>query len=109
MANTPQEATNSIPCNNSTFGDLVIDTPKTCYVQCDPGARFGDIPMTCYVTGGLYAVCGERSDLQLQRAREVVLYGADGKFAYQKATDGVVCDSAKFNNLKVDGAMCYTK
>ena len=65
--------------------------------------------MTCYVDRRVYTLCAEKGQTCSFNGQKNVFYGVDGKFAYQKATDGVVCDSAKFNNLKVDGAMCYTK
>jgi hypothetical protein len=112
-----KKATNSIACNNSTFGDPVVDTPKTCYVQCDHLARkLGDTPLTCFVDSREFTLCAaENQTCSLAGTTPVepvwygVLYGANGKFAYRQETKSFVCNSAKFNNLKVDNARCYVK
>jgi hypothetical protein len=87
-----KKATDSVDCNNATFGDPVDGITKA-----------------CYVAGEKYTRCaseGEICSFEGQQGTKVkgVMYGSNGKFAYKAAPDeiGIACNSATFGNPIVD-------
>jgi hypothetical protein len=88
-----QTATNGTDCNNATFGDPIVGTVKACYTGPE-GYAF------CAAENGNCGFSGTKN----------VAYGANGKFAYQTATNGIGCNNATFGDPIVGTVKaCYTK
>ncbi len=76
-------ATNTIPCNDEFFGDPIIGVVKSCYLEIVPDA---------------YSYCARENGTCSFSGTKNVAYGANGKFSYRTATDGVSCDNGIFGD-----------
>lgn len=79
------QATGQVDCSNLFFGDPAPGVEKSCYSSRAQSA-------------GEYVFCAEeRSQCEFSGTR-TVRYGAQGKYVYQSATDGISCDNTAFTD-----------
>jgi methenyltetrahydromethanopterin cyclohydrolase len=78
-----QTATNSISCNNATFGDPVTGAVK----HCD----YTDVPPT-------WTFCGNENQTCTFSGTKLVRYGANGTYVQQTATNSISCNNATFGD-----------
>ncbi len=90
-------ATNSIACNNATFGDPIFGTAKQCDYSPQPP------------NNGWTQCSGENGTCSFSGTRAVG-YGANGAFFYRPATGSIACNNATFGD-PIFGTVkaCYYK
>jgi hypothetical protein len=71
--------TNSIACNNASFGDPIFGVAKACYRK---------LATHCANENGTCSFGGTQS----------VAYGANGSFSYRIATGSIACNNATFGD-----------
>jgi len=81
-----QTATNSINCNNATFGDPVFGVVK----HCD----YADGP----ATPPTWTFCANENQTCTFSGTKLVRYGANGSYAQQTATNSIGCSNATFGD-----------
>ena len=81
-----QTATNSISCNNATFGDPVFGTVK----HCD----YTDAPATT----STWTFCANENQTCKFSGTKLVRYGANGTYVQQTATNSISCNNATFGD-----------
>jgi secreted trypsin-like serine protease len=74
-------ATNGIACNNTTFGDPIVGVVKACYIGPESYSH-------CATENGRCNFSGTKN----------VAYGANGKFSYKTATNGIACNNTTFGD-----------
>ncbi|CAM3946218.1 Pectate trisaccharide-lyase precursor [Vibrio aerogenes CECT 7868] len=84
-----ETATNSVSCDNSTFGDPIYGSKKACYYQQDQAPSNGP-------SG--YTPCAKEGETCQFSGTRKVAYGASGKFNYQLATNSISCDNNTFGD-----------
>ncbi len=90
-------ATNSINCNNGIFGDPIPNTVKACFVgPTAPAPPSGPAGYTyCAGENGTCSFSGTKT----------IAYGANGKFAYKTATNGINCNNIAFGGDPIYGTV----
>src|SRR6516164_2163502 len=89
-----QTATNGIACNNATFGgDPIFGTAKACYIGPE---------------GYAFCAAAENGTCSFSGTKDVA-YGANGKFVFQTATNGIACNQGAFSSDPIVGTAkaCY--
>jgi len=81
-----QTATNSVSCNNATFGDPVFGTVK----HCD----YTDAPATT----STWTFCANENQTCTFSGTKLVRYGANGTYIQQTATNSISCNNATFGD-----------
>jgi len=81
-----QTATNSINCNNATFGDPVFGVVK----HCD----YADGP----ATPPTWTFCANENQTCTFSGTKLVRYGANGSYVQQTATNSIGCSNATFGD-----------
>jgi hypothetical protein len=80
-----QTATNSISCNNATFGDPLVGVVK----HCD----YTDAPPT-----STWTFCANENQTCTFAGTKIVRYGANGTYVQQTATTSISCNNATFGD-----------
>jgi hypothetical protein len=91
-----QTATNGIACNNTTFGgDPIFGTAKACYIGPE---------------GYAFCAAAENGTCSFSGTKNIA-YGANGKFVFQTATNGIACNKGAFSGDPIFGVVkaCYLK
>ena len=91
-----QTATNGIACNNAAFGgDPIFGTAKACYIGPE---------------GYAFCAAAENGTCSFNGTKDVA-YGANGKFVFQTATNGIACNQGAFSGDPIFGVVkaCYLK
>ena len=81
-----QTATNSIGCNNATFGDPIAGVVK----HCD----YTDASTT-------WTFCANEAQTCTFSGTKLVRYGANGTYVQQTATSSISCNNATFGDPAV--------
>ncbi len=107
------EATGSISCNNSTFGDPIVGTEKQCHyssggtvptdtpvVPTDTPVAPTDTPVgpTATEPTGEWVFCADEGDTCTFSGTRTVRYGADGEYNYLEATGSISCNNSTFGD-----------
>ncbi len=97
-----QTATDSIACNNATFGDPLVGVVKHCDVSSDsatptPTATTTSTP-TPTSTATTWTKCADENGTCTFSGTHQVRYGANGSYNYQTATDSIACNNATFGD-----------
>ncbi len=69
----------SVACNNASFGDPNVGTPKSCEYSSD-----------------LYTICASENQTCSLSGTKQVRFGANGEWATQTATGSIACNNATF-------------
>jgi len=81
-----QTATNSISCNNATFGDPAFGTVKHCdYTDAS-------------ATAPTWTFCANEDQTCIFAGTKLVRYGANGTYVQQTATNSISCNNATFGD-----------
>lgn len=86
-------ARNRIICDHQEFGDPAYGVHKACDVTYDRRER-ERVPLT----GDDWVPCGREGEQCRFNGRARVRYGAEQKFAYRNASDGIRCSVEKFGD-----------
>jgi hypothetical protein len=83
--------TNSFACVNGVFGDPIPGTVKACYVAAQA-----------------YAYCARQNGACSFSGTRTIAYGANNRFVYKTAANGIACNNATFGNpLRGTTKACY--
>ncbi len=100
------EATGSISCNNSTFGDPIVGTEKQCHYS-DEGAVPTNAtvvptntPVVPTATEPIseWVFCADEGETCTFSGTRTVRYGADGSYNYLEATGSISCNNSTFGD-----------
>lgn len=93
-----REATGLVRCSNEVFGDPAPDIAKQCEyaVNSGPGGGVFD-PRPPVVGVGLpWTACANENGACSFRGAAMVRYGAQGRYAYREAANGLSCTNETF-------------
>src|SRR5262249_7389505 len=91
-------ATNSIACNNATFGDPIPGSVKGCFYKLNSGGPAG------------YTFCANENGTCSFSGSASVAYGANGLFNYKTATNSIASNNATFGDpISGTAKACYYK
>jgi hypothetical protein len=112
-------ATNSIACNNATFGDPIQGTAKACYYSPNGPTPTPTGPTatpsgptntpTATATGGItWTQCAQENGTCTFSGTMTVRYGAGNSWFYRVATNSIACNNATFGD-PIQGTVkaCY--
>jgi hypothetical protein len=94
-----KSATDSIGCNNATFGDPVYGVAKSCSYATTASTTTTTAPVTTTVAAPTTwtACAGENGTCSFSGTHQV-RYGANNTYSYRSATGAIVCDNATFGD-----------
>ena len=100
-------ATNSIACNNATFGDPIQGTAKTCEYSSTTGSPTNTPvaptntpvgPTNTPSGGGSWVFCANENGTCTFSGTTSVRYGANGSYNTLVATNSIACNNATFGD-----------
>jgi hypothetical protein len=91
----------SIPCHNGAFGDPIEGMPKQCAYRRDTGGPGNPNPNPGWEGGGHtsglpWTACAREGESCNFRGAGMLRYGANGRYAYREAFNGLRCDNNAF-------------
>jgi hypothetical protein len=111
-------ATNSIACNNATFGDPIQGTAKACYYSPNgptptpngptPTAGPTNTPSPTATGGITWTQCAQEGGTCTFSGTMTVRYGAGSSWFYRVATNSIACNNATFGDpIQGTAKACY--
>jgi hypothetical protein len=92
-----KSATDSIGCNNATFGDPIYGTYKSCSYATSTTTTTAPVTTTVAAPTSWTACAGENGTCSFTGTHQV-RYGANNTYAYKSATGAIACDNATFGD-----------
>lgn len=92
-----RDVANTVRCNNEVFGDPAPDVAKQCEYLLGVGAGGTSDPRPPAPGVGLpWTACANENGQCSFRGPGMLRYGANGRYAYREALNGLVCSNDSF-------------